>query len=295
MKGIVGLIMNTESLSDKELSERADSLTSLGPPARLIKLEHSVQFLNGVLSEASFLLPAYYSFFATSLDAKKASSIDGYPGAVLQCYMNKSALSYISLVARKLFDHSNDDSLNGAKFSKTSDCTLKKHAERWASFSGRPKQDAINALEILRTFFKICSQNPSDLLKEESRLCKKIGLVKQYANREAAHLTFQNYEVSWLDVLHITASMVLVAEIVRSFDRPEYKESYYHEINDAAFTAIKKLYPKTQEFKLFEGIEIAQLAKNCIDRGERYSMELLLEKIPETLSYYWGFPPSAQL
>lgn len=287
MKGIVGSIMNVDSFSDKELSERANNMTRLGPPGQLTELEHSVQFLNGVLSKASFLLPAYYSFFATSVDAKKASSIDSYPGAVFQCYMNKSGLSYIALVTRKLFDHSNNDSLNGAKFAKISDGTLKKHAKRWASFSGRPEQDAINALEILRTFFKVCSQKTGDLLKEESRLCKRIGLVKQYANREAAHLTFQDYEVSWLDVLHITASVVLIAEIVRSFDRPEYKESYYRKINEAAYTAIKQLYPETPELKLFEKIEIAQLSKDCIARGEDYSMGLLLEKIPDKLSYYW--------
>jgi predicted transcriptional regulator len=146
---------------------------------------------------------------------QKTSSIDGYPGAVFQYYMNKSGLSYIALVTRKLFDHSNNDSLNGAKFAKTSDCTLKKHAQRWACFSGRPEQDAINALEILHAFCKVFSQETDDLLKEESRLCKRIGLVKQYANREAAHLTLQNYEVTWLDVLHITASMVLVAEIAQ--------------------------------------------------------------------------------
>jgi hypothetical protein len=292
MKGIVGSIMNTDSISDKELSERAANMTPLGPPIRLTELEHSVQFLNGVLSKASFLLPAYYSFLATSIDAKKAMSIDGYPGAVFQCYMNKSALNYISLVARKLFDHSNGVVLNGAKFAKTSDHTLKEHAERWSSFSGRSKQDAVNALKILRAFFKICSQKTDDLLKEKSRLCKRIGLVKQYANREAAHLTFQGYEVSWLDVLHVTASVVLVAEIVRSFDRPEYKESYYHGINEAAFTAIKQLYPETPELKLFEKIEIAQWAKDCIERGEDYSMEFLLESIPDRLSYYWDFPPS---
>jgi len=120
-------------------------------------------------------------------------------------------------------------------------------------------------------------------------LCKRIGLVKQYANREAAHLTFQDYEVSWLDVLHITASVVLIAEIVRSFDRPEYKESYYRKINEAAYTAIKQLYPETPELKLFEKIEIAQLSKDCIARGEDYSMGLLLEKIPDKLSYYWDF------
>ena len=287
MKGIVESIMNANSLSDKELSERAIKMARHGPPVQLTELECSVQFLNGVLSKASFLLPAYYSFFATSIDAKKASSIDSYPGAVFQCYMNKSGLSYIALVTRKLFDHSKNDSLNGAKFAKISDRTLKKHAKRWARFSGRSEQYAINALEILRSFFKVCSQEENDLLKEESRLCKRIGLVKQYANREAAHLTFQGYGVSWLDVLHITASIVLVAEIIRSFDRPEYKEGYYHEINSAAFTAIKQLYPETPELKLFKEIDISQLAKECVERGEDYSMELIFEKIPDKLSYYW--------
>lgn len=288
MKSIV--IKNAKNISDKELSDRASKMKRREQTVRLTELEHSVQFLNGVLSKASFLLPAYYAFFATNIDAKKVTTIEGYPGAVFQCYTKHSSLSYISLVVRKLFDHSNGLYLNGARFSKTSDQSLKRHAERWSSFSGRPKQDAFNALKILRVFFKICSQETNQLLKHESKLCKRIGLVKQYASREAAHLTFQDYEFCWLDIFHITASIVLVAEIVRSFDRPEYKESYYNNINKAAFSAIKELYPEIPEIEIFKKIKIAQMAKYCVEKGEDYFIDFLLEKIPDSLCYYWDPP-----
>jgi len=267
--------------SDKELSERSINMAPSGPPLSLTSLERSVQFLRGVCSRSSFLLPAYYSFFATDINGNVVSAIEGYPGAVLQSYVNLSSLNYISLVSRKVFDHSNENNLSGAGFGKTSDILLDEHADYWGKNSGRAKKDALNALQVLRDFFKACSKHENNLLKDGSRLCKRIGLLKQYANRSAAHLTLENYQVTWLDVLHVTASTLVVAEIIRPFDR----------INESSLDAIQKLYPETLPLKLFHKIGIANLAEQCLEGGKEYSLDLLLERIPDTLSYYWDISP----
>jgi len=157
--------------------------------------------------------------------------------------------------------------------------------------SGRAKKDALNALQVLRDFFKACSKHENNLLKDGSRLCKRIGLLKQYANRSAAHLTLENYQVTWLDVLHVTASTLVVAEIIRPFDRPDLDADYFDRINESSLDAIQKLYPETLPLKLFHKIGIANLAEQCLEGGKEYSLDLLLERIPDTLSYYWDISP----
>lgn len=296
VNSIIEQITNIDRPSDKELSEwSANNMAFSGSPIPPTQLKSSIQFLEGVCSISSFLLPAYYSFFATSINASKATSIEGYPGAVFQSYTNQSALNYISLASRKLFDHEPKKHhlrLNGIKFAQSLDNTLEEHAKYWSKLSGKSEQEAVITLKLLQKFFKICSKTDKALLKENSRLCKRISRVKQYANRSAAHLTSESYKVDWLDVLHITASVVLIAEIIRSFHRPDLGENYYQEVNEAAFIAVKQLYQEILPFKLFKKIEISQLAKRCVEKGENYSMELLLESLPDKLSYYWEFSPN---
>jgi hypothetical protein len=292
MTEIIKQIIDVHRASDKDLSERSISMAPSGPPLFLTSLERSIQFLREVCSRSSFLLPAYYSFFATNIDGNKLSSIDGYPGAVLQSYVSVSSLNYISLVSRKIFDHSSASNLSGAGFAKASDILLYEHADFWGKNSGRATEDAFNALQVLRDFFKACSKSESNLLKDRSRLCKRIGLLKQYANRSAAHLTLENYHVTWLDVLHVTASTLIVAEIIRLFDRPDLDADYFDRLNKSSFDAIQKLYPETLPLKLFDKIGVKKLADQCLGGDNKYSMDLLLERIPDTLSYYWDIPPN---
>lgn len=285
MVNIIDVILSHRSRSELDLPERAERMTPTKEPSKLEPLERSIHFLRGVDSRAGFALAGFYIFIASSSKKLNTTSIEGYPGAVLQSYLSHSSLNNISLACRKVFDHGVKGSLTGALFAKTNDVVLEKHAKYWSNSSGKSVEEAFQALKLLRSFFKICSKSSSDLFLEESSLCKRIGFLKQYADRAASHLSLDNYEVDMVDVSHVVASLTLVAEIVRSFDRSHDEPSSYNDLDEASYKSAKAIFPNIIEHRLFENINIERQARFCWVRREEEGLHMLLKQIAYTTGF----------
>ena len=190
------------------------------------------------------------------------------------------------MACRKAFDHAAKGALTGGMFAKTSDATLRQHAEYWADSSGRSFEESYKALHLLHSFFKICARSNPDLLKQESTFGRRIALIKQYADRAASHLSLENYELTILDVAHLVASLTLVGEIIRSFDRSYSPASYYNDIDEAAYMAAKEIFPDIVDIRLFQSIKVEHQAKSCWKWGEEEGLHMLLEQIPYATSFF---------
>jgi hypothetical protein len=271
----------------KELEERAKKLKPSGPPPQLSPVGRAVHFLRGMNSRANFALPAFYLFLGASQGGENECCVEDYPGAVLKHSLEFSSINTISLACRKVFDHK-PKGLTGASFAKTSDETIMKVASYWAAQSSREKEEAIIALHLLRSLFSECSRNDAALLdtRKSSTLGRRIAVLKQHANREAAHLSLEYYEFTILDCAHVVAALCLLGEIVNSFDSPNAEPKYYDNLDVAAHKAAKSIFPGLPEQRLFQEMKVEMQAglswQWSIERGKH----MFLEQLPHAIGWW---------
>ncbi|KVM48919.1 hypothetical protein WJ58_26140 [Burkholderia ubonensis] len=278
------LYLKIDRSAAAKVAERANRRMPREAPIDVGDLGKSVHFLRGVGSRSAFALSSYYVLLAADIDGQNPCTIPHYPGKVLQSYLKFSSLNTFALACRKVFDHGKG--LTGAGFGKHSDSTLRKHAKYWAELSQRPMEDAYSALHFLRTFFIKCAKTDTDLFKDGTTLGRRIGFVKQYADRVAAHLSLQDYEFDGLDLAHVVAALVLVGEIIRSFDMASESSSYFDQIDQAALDATQALFPNAPKIRLFENIKIEQQARACWKLGEEFGIQMLTEQLPYAIGKF---------
>lgn len=262
-----------------KLHARSERLVRSGAPFKLSGTALSVQFLRGVFSRASLCVPAYYYFLGSACARNEAKGTADYPFKIAQSYSEFSDLNTITLSCRKIFDHSRKPDLTGGNFSKLSDAILEEHAAYWAKCSSRSKDDALTALKFLRRFFRECSQTDTHLLQSKSQLQKRIGLLKQHADRAAAHLSLEDYSLDIIDLTHFTVACAVVGEIVRSFDMPHVGTNYFNELDAASYQAAKRVFPQITKFQLFTHWKMETQARLYWQWGEDRGIQILLNQV----------------
>lgn len=221
----------------------------------------SVHFLRGVMSRASMCLTAFYYFLGAAHAREHQTTPADYPFRVAQSFLEFSNLNTLSLGCRKVFDHAAKPDLTGGNFARLSDSVLDEHARYWAARKGNALEDCQAALIFLRLFFREYARTDSDLLKASGVLHKRVGLLKQHADRAAAHLSLQEYELDILDIIHVVAALVIVGEVIRSFDDPVLSETYFNEIDAAAHEAARRTFADLPDFRLFRMMPVQQQAR----------------------------------
>lgn len=280
------VIFTVQDDARHELLSRASRMARTGPPIKLDGSDRSVQFLRGVFSRASLCLPAFYYFFGSVCAREAAKESNNHSFRVAQTYSEFSDLNTLTLSCRKIFDHSVSTSLTGANFAKVSDAHLQTHAEYWAKCSSKDVDEALTALRFLRRFFKECSKPDSQLLHGKTLLQKRIGLLKQHADRAAAHLSLEDYALKLLDAAHFTAAVSLVGEIVRSFDSPFLGDDYFNTVDASSHQAASRIFPQIAEIRLFSSMKVEQQARLCWQWGEDQGMQMLLDQLPYAISWF---------
>lgn len=285
MNSTKDLLLTSEKDVLNELQLRASRMTKKAKPLSVEGKDLSVLFLRGVCSRAKLCLPAFYYFVGALDSGEYASDSQDAAFRVLQAYSMFSDLNTLTINCRKIFDHGAKDSLTGARFIKVSASDLEKHAKYWSQNSSKSEADALSALRFLTKFFKACSQEPSDLLQEPTRLQKRIGLLKQHADRSAAHLSLEPYALTLLDVAHVAAAIVIIGEIVKSFDDPTESESYFSNIDAYSRAAASRLFPQTTIQRLFLSTNIEASAEACWRGDHAAGMHWLMDELPRSIGW----------
>lgn len=269
--------------AERVLADRAARLKPGGPPIQLNPMERTVQFLRGVSSRASLALPAFYLFQGAKAEGN--CSIAGYPGVVLKNAIEFSSIGTVSLCCRKAFDHG-ASGLTGANFAKVKDETLGRVAEYWSTKSNRSVQDAYTAVYLLRSIFRDCAKTDTDLFNGTAPLGRRIALLKQYANRSAAHISLENYEFSTIDCAHVVAALTMIGEIIRSFDDPSVQPDYFDRLDEASLVAARQLFPATPDVRLFGHINIEMQSRLSWQWGIDKGRQMFLEQLPYAISWF---------
>ncbi|MBD7923488.1 hypothetical protein [Xanthomonas bonasiae] len=228
-------------------------------------------------------VPAFYYFLGSASAHETAQTTSDYPFKIAQTYSEFSDLNTLTLACRKIFDHAAKPDLTGANFGKLSDQVLFEHAKHWAKYSEKNADECLSALVFLRTFFAEYSKSDSVLLKKSGWLHKRIGLLKQHADRAAAHLSLEDYAFDIIDLAHFTASVTIVGEIVRSFDKPEAGEEYFNEIDEGSHAAAKRIFPQIADFRLFGHMQVHRQARFYWRHQEHESIQSYFDQLQWTL------------
>lgn len=268
----------------KGLEERVERMQRRRGTLQLEAHVRSVQFLRGVGSRASLILPAFYFHRACQQDSQNGMLVEGYPGIVLHSYLGEANQILLGVVTRKIFDHGKR--WTGADFARHSKETIERHADYWATRSKRPIEECRNALVFLQTVFADCSRDPTRAMQIGSPLAKRVALLKLYGDRSAAHLSIDDYCFGFEDVVHVVAALVVIGEIVRSFDRPSDPENYFNDVDEAAFESCNRLFPSAMSHRLFEHASVPDLARSCVRVRTDRGFQWLTEQLPMALGWY---------
>ena len=269
-----------------DLAARSKKMLRTEQPIRFVGADRSVQFLRGVFSRSSMCIPAFYYFLGSASAHEVAKTTNDYPFKVAQTYSEFSDLNTLTLSCRKIFDHATKPDLTGANFGKLTDAILQEHATYWSKVSGESNDDCLHALIFLRRFFCEYSKTDTDLLKTNGWLHKRIGLLKQHADRAAAHISLDDYSLDILDLAHFTATVAIVGEIVRSFDNRTLGSDYFNHIEKASYEAAKRLFPHIPKFKLFGNIQVHHQARFYWKHQELESVQSYFDQLQLALGGY---------
>ena len=194
----------------------------------------AIQFLRGVSSRASLILPALYNQLGARSAAQNGTN--PYWRTVQATSLEFSSLQTISFICRSVFDDSKKG-ITGKKFATISDNTLQSVANYWGDKTKRSTEEASKALVLLREVLRRCARQPKLLFDGATVLERRIGLLKLHANREAAHLSLEPYLFDVLDLIHVVAAITVVGAMIYDFDSGTQETGYFDKIDEGGWQA----------------------------------------------------------
>jgi hypothetical protein len=256
---------------------RRDAHIALDP---LVK---SIQFLRGVSSRATFVLPSLY--FQWGAQVSLADRTLPYWQRVQAAQVEYASLQMMSLACRAVFDDSLTG-MTGKNFAKVSDPVLLSMAHFWSKDSGQPVADALKALTLLRGVFKRCAHQPKQLFDASSLLERRVGLVKFHGHRQAAHITLDSFLFHTLDLVHVVAAIAVVGAMIIGFDDKARGDRYFDDIDEAAWQAATTTFPALSGRRLFHSFNIHQQARAYWRIEELDGLNMLLNQLPSAIGYW---------
>lgn len=245
----------------------------------------AIQFLRGVASRASFVLPAFYEHVG-SVAYRERRDIP-YWQQVHAASAAISSLQSISLACRSIFDaNKGEKEITGKTFSSISKNDLLLVAEYWRSNSKKQMDIANKSLVFLRHVFETCSKPKNVLLKEPTLLARRIGLIKYYADGHAAHIGLDAYLFHLSDIIHVVAALIVLGAVINDFDAPVNGDLYFDKIDEAAWQAGETIYPNLPIPRLFKHFKILEQARLYCKSEWVDGRDMLLNQLPAALGYW---------
>ncbi|OQW85805.1 MAG: hypothetical protein BWK72_20390 [Rhodoferax ferrireducens] len=111
-------------------------------------------------------------------------------------------------------------------------------------------------------------------------LARRVGLLKRHADAQGAHLSFDYFEFDFYDSAHVVAALALMGTIIHGFDVPGHKNDYFNNLDEAAWTAAKRVFPSLGGRRLFHDIDMSQLATMYCRMEMKDGADKILNQLP---------------
>jgi hypothetical protein len=269
--------------SSENLNSRIARLRDIDKPVQLDGYVGTIQFLRGVWTRSTYVLPALYLAIGSkaTIDSEAADQAKRMSAA----QHHFSSLLTISLCCRSIFDEGNGV-LTGKRFANVSDSTLGLVASFWAEQSNHAVRESRQALGFLRDCFRRCSRPRKDLLDGPSLLERRVGLLKYHADRQAAHISLEPFLFHTSDLIHVTASMAILGALITEFDEPTAVSGYFDSLDIGGWRAAKEAFPALPIERVFKPFAIHDRARAMWTRGGAAGLEDLLNELPLALGIW---------
>jgi hypothetical protein len=245
------------------------------------KVTATIQSLHTTAARASYVLPALY--LAEGARSLPTNPAPPHSHAVRAALIKQTMLHNNAITCRADFNDTTTDDLSGRRIGRMSDETRAAVAAYWSRNSKRSEDEATQALVFLQDLFAQCARSKDELLDQPSRLERRIGLLKYYANRSAAHVTLDYYIFHTFDVVHVVAAIVLIGAIIVDFDEPQHGARYFDSVDLGGWHAAKEIFPHLPMERIFKGWKIHQRAASMwsLPGGVTY----ILDELPAAIGW----------
>lgn len=271
--------------ASKNLQSRIAQFKKINQYIELEPRTKAIQFLRGVSSRASFVLPALYAQIGSRMPFERPDT--PYWQRVQAANIEFSSLQTISLACRAIFDDGRKG-MTGKAFAQTSDDVLASVAKVWAEDGAQPIADATKALWLFRRLFRLCARPKKSLLEASSLLERRIGLLKYHADRQAAHITLEPFLFDMLDLIHVVAAIAVIGAMIIDFDDRSRGSNYFNSIDEAAWQAAKMTFPSLSINRLFQKFDIHGQARAYWNIEQCDGLNMLLNQLPSAIGYWDG-------
>lgn len=257
-------------------------------PMRLTDRESAVLFLRQVASRAANVLPTLYLQIGAIVQSAHQGRNESHH-KLLAHTLRYSTAATLSMTCRQVFDHARDG-MSGKRFARAGRETLVSVADYWCGKGDGDREQAMRSLVLLQTVFSRCSELPSALLSTPSLLQRRVGLLKAHADRSAAHLSMDYFEVGTEDFVHFAAALVMLGALIVRFDDPELPPDYIDRIDVTSLEAAKAVFPALTMSRLFDHFKVLEMAETA-SRWGHDGIEWILDTLPGALGWWVSTAP----
>jgi hypothetical protein len=114
-------------------------------------------------------------------------------------------------------------------------------------------------------------------------LARRIGLLKYYADRHAAHISLETYLFHLSDLIHVVAALIVLGAVIDDFDDLTKGNRYFDEIDEAAWHAGETTYPNLSIPRLFKQFTILEQGRLYCKLESANGLDMLLNQLPAAL------------
>lgn len=207
---------------------------------------------------------------------------------VRQYAIRYSAINTIALGIRSIYDDAKNSDLNAKRVVSLSDFDLEKVV---SYYGGKGDTQPGLRLALIQRVLARGAVSINAAASSSCVLARRIALMKAYADRQAAHVSLDNYEYDVFDVAHVVAATAIVGAIIHELDDPsENGVEWLDAMDRAAYEAAAELFPALKpQPRMFDRCDLPNLFKTVIEgkitEGSEYLSTWLLSALG------WDNPP----
>lgn len=251
----------------------------------------AVLFLRGACGRAALCHSNFYLYVGATISSENEIRSWIPPHRLRHYAIRHSAISTIALGIRSMYDDVRSSDLNAKRVISLSDVDFAKVVSYWANGEQEKEARARRTLSLIQRVLARGAVSIDAAAKSPCVLTRRIALMKAYADRQAAHVSHENYEYDVFDVAHVVAATAIVGAMIHEFDEPTEKGTeWLNAMDKAAYEAATELFPALKpQPRLFDRCDLDNLFKVATEGKLTDGAEYLSTWLLSALG--WDNPP----
>jgi len=204
-----------------------------------------IQSMRGFASGVSMLIPAYHFLLAAETAHPEAEAGNSYPRLLTTYFMKESMLDTVLLYLRRLFECHPRSLAAGtiAEFLSREDLRealrgRSRVALGEAALDDHRFEGLVNVLTIQCAVHVFPNVNDPLL----ARIGRQVRLARRAANKRAAHITLDEYNISIDDIHQLVSNAMGIARSIQAILGRDACDTDYAEVDAGAYEAAGQLF-----------------------------------------------------